>query len=131
MTPADHLRPPEAERRADADFARRVGLIRRRVVARLRVVAMIVLPQACACEARVRAALRAAVERAAAPLVAEAFLAAVERLDAVRRDAALRAWRASAPCDAALCPSRFNAFSAAFERFAPGFERAGAPWPRA
>ncbi len=78
-----------------------------------------------------RAALRAAAERAVAPLVAEAFFAAAERLDADRRLAARLACDDSARCEAALRPSRFNAPSVARERRVLDLARAGAPWPRA
>src|ERR1041384_2865347 len=53
-------------------------------------------------------------------LVAAAFLAERERDAAERFFAALRAWRESACFEAALWPSRFNAFRVARERFADG-----------
>jgi hypothetical protein len=79
----------------------------------------------------VRAALRAAAERFAAPLVIDAFFAAAERLDAGLRLAARCACVASARCEAALRPSRFSALIVARERRLLDFARAGAPWPRA
>ena len=59
--------------------------------------------------ARVRAALRAAVERVAGPLVRMAFRADADGSDFVRRFAAERACRASDFGDAALRPSRLRA----------------------
>jgi len=59
--------------------------------------------------ARVRAALRAAADRPAAPFVRAAFRAAAERSLAVRREAARDAWRDSAERDAVRVGSFFNA----------------------
>jgi hypothetical protein len=53
-------------------------------------------------------------------LVAAALFAERERDAAERFFAALRAWRESASFEAALCPSRFNAFRVARERVADG-----------
>src|SRR5204863_5925059 len=78
--------------------------------------------------ARVLAAFFAAADRPALPLVRTAFLAAAERLVAVRRRAADRAWLESARREAALCPSRFSAPLIARERRAEGFFL-GALWP--
>jgi hypothetical protein len=78
-----------------------------------------------------RAAFRAAAERAAAPFVAEAFFAAADRLEADLRLAARLACLDRARCEAALRPSRFKAPSVARERLVLDFARAGAPWPRA
>jgi hypothetical protein len=71
--------------------------------------------------ARVLAAFRAAALRPAGPLVRTAFLAAADRLLALRFRAAERAWPASALCDAAWWPSRLSALRTARERFAEGF----------
>jgi hypothetical protein len=70
--------------------------------------------------ARVRAALRAAAERPAGPLVRTAFLAAAERATAPRRRALARACRASEVRDAADRPSRLSAFVIARDRLADG-----------
>jgi hypothetical protein len=75
----------------------------------------------------VRAALRAAAERIAAPFVRDARRAAAERLVFERRRALVRACLASARWDAALRPSRFNARVLARVRFALAFARRGAP----
>src|SRR5438105_4974767 len=71
--------------------------------------------------ARVRAALRAAAERTRGPLVRAALRAAAERDVAVRLRDAVRAWRASAECEAAAWPSRLSALRTARERFVEVF----------
>src|SRR5215472_16853850 len=60
------------------------------------------------CRALVRAALRAAAERPAAPFVRIALRAAAERAAAERCAAARRAWRESAPRDTVRCGSRLS-----------------------
>jgi hypothetical protein len=65
---------------------------------------------------RVRAALLAAAARPASPLVREACWDEAERAAGERARAAERAWRASAPGDAASVPSCFNAFNEARDR---------------
>src|SRR5579862_1619392 len=57
---------------------------------------------------RVHAALRAAAERPAGPLTRAALRAGAARELALRRDAAVRAWRDRAVCDAARRDSRFR-----------------------
>jgi hypothetical protein len=52
--------------------------------------------------------------------VRAAFCAAARRFEAERRFAALAAWRDSAVRDAALRPSRFNAFLTARDRRGDG-----------
>jgi len=52
--------------------------------------------------------------------VAAARRALALRLPALRRRAAVRAWRARALRDAALWPSRFSAWRVARDRFADG-----------
>jgi hypothetical protein len=59
----------------------------------------------------VRAALVAAAERSAAPLVLDAFSAEADRSAGERAPKAARAWRAKERGDAASVPSCFNAFN--------------------
>jgi hypothetical protein len=70
--------------------------------------------------ARVRAALRAAADRPAAPLVRTAFRAAAERAAAPLRRALVRACLASDLRDAADRPSRLSALRMASDRLADG-----------
>jgi len=78
----------------------------------------------------VRAALRAAAERPAAPFVRAAFRAAADRCDAERRRALDRACFAKARDDAALVPSRFNAPRTARERVPDTLRRGRLPFAR-
>ena len=73
------------------------------------------------CRALVRAALRAAAERPAAPFVFAALRDADERSAAERRRAAEEACRDNACGDAALCPSRLSASRTARDRVADVF----------
>jgi len=66
--------------------------------------------------ARVRAAFLAAADRPAVPLVRAAFFAAADRCVADRRRALERTCFASAPGDAAECPSRRSALLTARDR---------------
>src|SRR6185503_9125003 len=75
-------------------------------------------------------AFLAAADRRAGPFVRAAFFAAADRWLAGRRRALARACFASAPCDAALCPSRLSTLRTARDRFADTFRRGFRPLAR-
>jgi hypothetical protein len=73
---------------------------------------------------RVCAALRAAEDRLSAPLVAAAFLAAADRSEDFRREAAFVAWRERASCDAVSRGSFFSTLDTAREHARPSLRLA-------
>ncbi|HTL19112.1 MAG TPA: hypothetical protein VL220_00195 [Steroidobacteraceae bacterium] len=79
---------------------------------------------------RVRAAFLAAAERSALPLVRDAWRAAAERCDLLRRPAAVCACLESERLDAEACGSRFSARLVAVRRRALARVESPSPWPR-
>ena len=82
------------------------------------------------CDDRVLAALRAAADRFAGPLVRAACFAAAERCELLRWLAAMWAWTANARRDAEARGSRLRARLTAARRLGLARLASGLPWPR-